>query len=117
LALQNEGSADAFATCGGIGNDTGYRTITEVSVRLVNQNENAGPVTVSCTMVVGFGGGSPPIYSTKSVSLVFGLTNSLVWVPADFGFPYIPWPQVSCQLPPGTGIHYMRTEYNINVGA
>ena len=112
LAVQNEGTTDAFVTCAfnNPAASSGISRITGATVLL--QNLNGASRSVTCTGVNSSATGDPgPAgYVVRSVQVPASDTTStpLAFVIADFpgggiGFPGDTF-SVSCSLPPGVGI-------------
>ncbi len=109
LAVQNEGSGDAFITCSypsGEGRFAGGSPTTRVWQYMVNISAN--PVTVTCTGVAG-----SPASSFQVVKSVVVPANSstaeISWFAADFPGAPTTFPgngafSASCLLPPGAGV-------------
>ena len=112
LAVQNEGSADAFVTCAllNLGYNSGTHRISGGTLYL--QNLGGGSRTVSCTAVNSSAVAAPgsPLYATRSVSVPANANGSteLAFLATDFpGAPFLlpgDTLSVSCNLPPGLGI-------------
>lgn len=113
LAVQNEGSSNAFVTCS-IPLDLGAATFDGVAIYFVNNNEV--DTAINCTMANGGGAGSV-VYIPKSTVVPPGGGNNS-WTPADNGGDeLVPLASFSCNLPPGTGIHMMYAAMEVDVGA
>lgn len=115
LAVQNEGTGTAFVTCSFIGNNATTRRLSLYFI-----NNSAAAQNVSCTMVDGFDTGSTN-FGTKSVSVVANRANqaNIAWDAAtdNANVNYSDLVNVSCQLPPGTGINDTYNYYPQDVGA
>lgn len=123
LAILNEGASNAFVTCsfpGGEDPSASPQTY-EVGVWVINRGGAAR--TVSCTLVDGYESSSAPTedtsYTPKSVEIPAGDAAFLTWSPSELpGDPdFIYNPNLSCLLPPGTGLGYLYFGYNEEVGA
>lgn len=111
LAVQNEGSTDAFVTCAL--NNTGYNAGTTFisSFEIYAQNRNSSTRSITCTAVNSSATASPDtLYVTRTVSVSPSSSNStLIEFTAD-DFPGSPVAlpgdtvAVSCNLVPGMGI-------------
>jgi hypothetical protein len=120
LALQNEGSASAFATCSPAYND--YESSAEgasaFNVRLVNNGPVA--VEVSCTLVDGdISPSAEPVYLPDTVNVAPGATAVISWTQLDYPAPQpdsILRPNVSCALPAGVGIAYVNYYFQRQIG-
>ncbi len=118
LAVQNEGSTDAFVTCAF---SITAGAVTEA--RLVVSTLGGVDVTVRCTGVNGQVG-NEPIYANRSVvAPASGATTALVFTGASFGgtagpfFPRGPLVSMSCALPPGAAINTTLVTLEDEVGA
>lgn len=98
LALQNEGSASAFVTCGQ--QTEPVRAYGRSAVRLVNNTD--APITISCTLIDGYEGGTTPRYLTTTSTLAPRTSGWVIDTPAGgFSTAHIAY---SCVLPPGAGV-------------
>lgn len=111
LAIQNEGSSNAFVTCSmagvrGIIND---EIIDTADYQIYISNLNEEPVTVSCTAVAGIA--SNPAgqqFETKTNTIQPGDEKLFKWTNADFSGVAMPLlVSYSCKLPPGAAINDM----------
>lgn len=112
LAVQNEGSTDAFVTCAL--NNPGYNAgTTFISLLLIYvQNQNSSNRTITCTAVNSSATESPgaPLYLTRTVQVPSSDTEStpITFEAGDFPGSPVALPgdtvMVSCKLLPGTGI-------------
>jgi hypothetical protein len=115
LAVQNEGTADAYVTCGLQGTFLAAPLSTSVAVKL--RNNTAASVAVSCTLTDAGAGLSNPIYFTKTVTLAANAVDvDLGFSSADNGGTAFIYPAFSCALPPGTGISATTQSYPEDVG-
>lgn len=117
LAVGNEGSAPAFVTCALQTDDriSSMAQTTRTAIRLGNVGAS-GSVTINCTFVHGFGGGSAS-YITRSVTIQPGGAPFLEILPADVGGATIRYVQWSCSLPPNAVVYYLNRYYDLEVGA
>ena len=112
LAVQNEGSSNAFVTCAL--NNPGYNTWTTFisSVLIYAQNLNSSSRPITCTAVNSSATASPddPLYAIRTVQVSPSDTNSTLIEFAADDFPGSPAAlpgdtvSVSCTLVPGMGI-------------
>lgn len=115
LAVQNEGTADAFLTCGLEGTFLAVPLSTSVGVKL--RNNTASSVDVSCTLTDARTGLNTPIYFTRTVTLAANATDvDLSFTTADNNGTAFIYPAFSCVLPPGTGISATTQSYPEDVG-
>lgn len=120
LALQNEGSVTAFATCSPAYNDfaSNAEGASAVTIRLINNGPAA--VEVSCTLVDGSVAPSgDPTYLPATVDVSAGASATISWDPTDYPAPQpdsIARPNVSCALPAGVGIGYVNYFFQRQVG-
>lgn len=116
LAVQNEGTELAFVTCSFIGNDT--NTTSRVSLYFINNGPAAA--SVSCTLVSGYDTASNN-FGSKSVSVLAnrGGQANIAWTAAadNSGNPLGSLVNVSCSLPPGTGINDIYNYYQQEIGS
>lgn len=111
LAIQNEGTSNAFVTCAlnNPGNNVGTTFIS--IVQIYAQNLNSGSRSISCTAVNSSATASPdPIYASRTVQVSPSDSNSTLVEFAADDFPGSPsvlpgdTVSVSCTLVPGMGI-------------
>ena len=111
LAIQNEGSSNAFVTCAL--NNPGYNAgTTFISTMLIYaQNQNSTTRSITCTAVNSSATASPDqLYVTRTVSVSPSDTNSTLIEFEAGDFPGSPavlpgdTVSVSCNLVPGMGI-------------
>ena len=116
LAVQNEGTATAFVTCGFVNDATSTGT-RKVFAYFLNNDSAARQVT--CTLVTSVAGATN-LYFTKSITIPANSTGQfLTWeAGVDTGGTYFSrWVALSCSLPVGTGIAYLASFHDSNVGA
>lgn len=103
LAVRNEGTQGAFVSCSLAG------TAGEVhsSVEIVFTNSSAATAQINCTVVSGRTLGPAPQYYTHTVSAPAGLVSGFVHY-FDTAVDPANMINVSCQLPPGTSLDYIR---------
>ncbi len=119
LAIGNEGTSNAFVTCGLVGTEPNRgKVITRVFVRLGNDPEGSSSISVTCTLVHGFGGSAvDAVYVPKTVTVAAGSTNQIEFTPADLGAgATLRYPQISCALPQGGLVHYAASFYTYEIG-
>lgn len=114
LAVQNEGTSNAFVTCSF---NSQYR-ITSVQVYFYNSGTTG---TLNCTGVSGYNTG-PNQFIPKSVSLTGGGPQGLLaWNAADFTGAPAEFPSghfsISCNLLPGMGVNDSYVNFIEDVGA
>jgi len=122
LALQNEGAANAFASCslfspGASASSFLDGEIYAVSINL--DNNGAQAVDVTCTLVVGASRSSANHYFTRTQTLPANSTyNQIAWSQdPDFdGGKIGPPPGISCNLQPGVGIATTSIYYYEEIG-
>lgn len=103
LAVQNEGTSNAFITCSFEG-DT-YDATSVVGIDTYFTNNTAAAVTLSCTGVSGYQGGTNSFVS-MSVSIPANGSGNPFWVAQDFESGLAEGLiSISCSLPPGVGIN------------
>lgn len=109
LAVQNEGSGNAFVTCAfpTFGNGEGPAW-PGLGLVFVNLTESAADVT--CTLVAGFTRDGPVDYLPKTHSVPAGSVDTfMMFLPSELPGQRatINSPNLSCSLPPGVGIQYL----------
>ena len=117
LAVQNEGSTNAFVTCSLPYNDTYVEqpNANGMGLRIVNNTDSE--LLVTCTLVSGFDP-ETAYYVVRNQLIPDHLANVMWFYPSDLpGAPAtIPAPNISCSLPPGVGINYVFYYYDRQVG-
>lgn len=119
LAVQNEGTSNAFVSCGLIEDVSGYSSGAKtVAAYLVNTGTTSA--TINCTLVSGNGRhGDSVLYFPKSATISAGDNSSLIfWSAAadNGGVNFDQVVSVSCQLPPGTGVMQLTNAQDVDVG-
>lgn len=117
LAIQNEGSSDAFVTCAFTLPGAGS---TATSAYIYAKSNDGLEHTVSCTGVTGFATGNNQAVVKTTVLPANGSQGYVGWIATDFtgvtsNFPS-PFFSVSCLLPPGTGLNDTYLQSTIDVG-
>jgi len=116
LAVQNEGSTNAFITCSMTRN---YQTSSVTRFQMYAQTLSGAVTNLSCTFVAGYATGA--IQSVvKTVALpANGSQGSLTWEAADFTGGVFPDTQynLSCNLLPGVGLNDSYLAFQEDVGA
>ena len=115
LAVQNEGTAPAFVTCGLATEGRAY------FVEVVARSTVGTALTLTCTLVNGWDGGTTNGYSTKTVTLpADGGRDGFGWQPQDFGnvgtFAHEAL-SVTCNLPAGANINSLYVDFRREIGA
>lgn len=111
-AVQNEGTADAFVTCS-VPVDISTSELYAVAIYFVNNT--GAEVSIPCTLSNGALGA---VAFFPKVTTGSGPILSNAWTPADNGGdPLAPMMSFSCKLSPGTGVHFLYTAYDVDVGA
>lgn len=117
LAVQNEGSSNAFITCSLLAQ--GLNTITLAGIYAASNDGAAHSLT--CTGITGYNTGTNEAV-VKTVELpASGGQVQLVWEAGDFdGAPAV-FPSslfnVSCNLAPGVGLNDIYTSFSEDVGS
>lgn len=117
LAMQNEGTGNAFLTCGFGGGFNGVPSAKTLSVGFTNLNQQ--PATVNCTLADAQAGVIDPEYFVKSTTVpaTGAPVHLLMWSAAgDNGGVRFTYPAVSCMLPPGVGIQVTNHTYDEEIG-
>jgi hypothetical protein len=112
LAVQNEGTGNAFVTCSFTGQAT---ELADIAVFAINNTDVS--VSLTCTAVTG-GVVTNNTYNTKTIAIpAFGI-QGVGWIGADYGgsVPGVGLFSVSCNLPPGVGIARASIEFQEFVG-
>ncbi len=103
LAVQNEGGAIAFVTCGMKGAFAARPINRMVTITLVNTTPT--PVAATCTLVDGRDLAlSTPVFIPLTRTLSPAMPSTYFWSPANNGGANFIYPALSCGLPPGIGI-------------
>lgn len=114
LSTDNIGTTNQFISCGMQGDDSTGRGADSVFVRVYNGDTVAHDV--QCILVDGYraGGAAIATYTTKTVTLAAGATDTITWVPADIATApaKIYLPQLQCLLPSGTALQYTGKDYS-----
>lgn len=117
LAVVNEGSATAFVTCSIMANNSFSYPQTRVTASFGAMEGASG--TVNCTLVDGLQGGTYTTrYATRSIAVASPQNVRMEWDAETFttGPTGIVIPNISCSLPPGISINYVRNTYEDYVG-
>jgi len=113
LAVQNEGTTDAFVSCSLPGDFTGTGNYLFV-VGLSNLGTTS--ITVNCTYVDGL---TPPIgepaYLPQSVTIAAGSIGFAVWE-SEEGELFTQFANVSCLLPPNAAINVLEVQFEQDNG-
>lgn len=116
-ALQNEGGATSFVTCGlhgqGLASSIGPRA-KRVSIYFINVGN--APVSTTCTAVEALG---EERYVTKTTVTSPGNTQNAIGFTALELDPANGWwrtPAISCSLPPGAGISTIWYHFEQDTG-
>ena len=123
LAVQNEGSANAFVSCSLFSPGapaTSFLHGAIYAVILTLDNDRPDPVDVTCTLVVGASRSPWTRYFPRTVTLPANSTyNQIAWSQdPDFdGGMVNPSPGISCNLEPGVGIADTTVYYNEEIGS
>lgn len=118
LAMQNEGTANAFVTCAFGGAFNGVPSQKTVTVGFTNNTSAA--ITVSCTLADAQAGVINAEYFPKSISVPPNTAPValLLWsAVADNGGVRFTYPAVSCLLPPGIGVQVTNHTYDEEIGS
>ncbi len=110
LAVANEGTTNAFVTCGV---RTTEDTYPANAVELYVTNRNTADVDVSCTLVdgiidntIGFAN-----YYPQTVTATAGVDTAFSW--SGFGSP---WQQISCNVPSKIEVNMLYSSVDEDVG-
>jgi hypothetical protein len=115
LAVQNEGTGDAFVTCSFTG-----QVVELDSAGLYAVNNGSSDATLSCTAVTGLND-SLNEYVTKTITITASDVGGMIWAGADFAgapdtIPGLGLFNVSCKLPPGVGIGSAYVRFQEDIG-
>lgn len=116
LAVQNEGTSNAFVTCSFTRH---WNSNAATGIQMFAQNNTSAAQSLTCTMVTGFSTGANQ-FVPKTVSLPAGGAQvSMSWLPADFSGGIFPDTQysLSCNLLPGEGLNDSYVDFVEDVGA
>jgi hypothetical protein len=118
LALQNEGTANAFVSCNFDGGSSLFSPRTQ-SVSLGLLNRTGVDVNITCTLVNGLDTGTAidAEYVPRTTQVEAHSGSLVEFVVADLnGTPdAIHSPNISCMLPAGTGIGRVQHSYIITL--
>jgi hypothetical protein len=117
LAVQNEGTSNAFVTCS-FNRHWNSNAATEID--MYAQNNASVAQSLTCTLVAGIATGTSNQYVSKTVSLPAGGAQVIMtWLPADFSGGVFPDTQysMSCNLLPGVGLNDSYVSFVEFVGA
>jgi hypothetical protein len=117
---RNEGTTNQFVICG-MG---GYEQDTVLRMALLYTSTDGLAHSMSCTGVTGLtGSASPPLYSTKTVSIAATGYSFASWGAEDFGGSEGDLIagganlSVTCTLPPNVALQGFESEQLVDVGA
>ena len=115
LAVQNEGTGDAFVTC----SFTGQLIELDIAT-LAAVNNGSSDATLSCTAVTGRNA-SVNEYVTKTITVPASGVAHMSWAGADFAgapdtIPGASLFNLSCKLPPGVGIGSAHVGFDEDIG-
>ena len=109
LAIQNEGTTNAFLTCSSQG---GFNPVAVDSAVVIVRNLNASTVDISCTLVDGPLPGVAS-YFTKTISLPPDLFGVVGWEPSEYGLTTFSGSEnFSCKVPPGVEVNVVGFGYH-----
>lgn len=113
LAIQNEGTADAFMTCSPV--SLQGNALHGSGHGLVLVNVTAANLDVTCTGVSGPDSGAN--YMPKTATVPAGGSASINWLGMDgVDALNIHTMNMSCHIPPGIGIRTVYTKQVVDVG-
>lgn len=120
LAVQNEGTTNAFVTCSFLSQGSIDSSTTNPNDVLVYFNSVSGTnVPISCTGVSGYAGGANE-FVVKSVIVPANGQAQITWNSADFAGAPANFPSglfsISCNLPPGGAINDTRMTFREEIG-
>ena len=118
LAMQNEGTANAFVTCAFGGAFNGVPSQKTVTVGFTNNT--SAEITVNCTLADAQAGVINAEYFPKSIAVPpnNAPVALLLWsAVADNGGVRFTYPAVSCLLPPGVGVQVTNHTYDEEIGS
>ncbi|MEP6632702.1 MAG: hypothetical protein ABJA62_00680 [Luteimonas sp.] len=116
LAVQNEGTSNAFITCSFTRH---FNAVAATAITMYSQNNSAAAKDLTCTLVTGHAGG-PTQFVAKTVTLpADGTQKFMRWLAADFTGGTFPDEQYSmtCNLLPGVGLNDSYLSFDEDVGA
>ena len=116
LAIQNEGTANAFVTCSPT--SLQYAEASSGGHGVFFKNDSDAGVTIGCTGVMGASDWSTE-YSPRSVTIAANDTGAIYWEPTDFptnGSSSQTTFNVSCTLAPGVGLRTVYINQLIEIG-
>lgn len=116
LAVQNEGTSNAFITCSFTRH---FNSAAATSITVYAQNNSAAAKDLTCTLVTGHATESNQ-FVAKTVNLLPGGAQKFMqWLPVDFNGGSFPDSQYSmtCNLLPGVGLNDSYLDFDEDVGA
>lgn len=118
LAMQNEGTGNAFVTCGFGGVFNGVPSQKTLSVGFTNIT--GAEIAVSCTLVNALAGVQNPQFFPKSIAVppAGAPVTLLLWSATnDNGGTLFTYPAASCLLPPGVGVVNTLHTFDEEIGS
>jgi hypothetical protein len=117
LAVQNEGTANAFVTCSFSSeyDVDDRRQVSYFGAWMINKSTT--PKTVSCTGVAGYDSYDGNVYVSRTITLPANGTTQgeMFFEPVDNGGQgYYPLVSMSCSIPPGVGINDTYVGYVVS---
>jgi hypothetical protein len=115
LAIQNEGTSNAFVSCSLLGQDSHPWSTTKVAIWATNNDD--APHTLTCTGISGYNTG-PNIAVVKTINIPASGQGppdvAVAWLPEDgvLGRLF----SVSCILPPGVSLNDIMIDFIEDVG-
>lgn len=118
LAIQNEGTSNAFVTCAFTQT---VSDLTAINASIYAKSNDNAAHTVTCTGVAGFAGSTTQASVKTRTVPADGGQVSISWSPSDFTGSTTNLPSylfsVSCMLPPGSGLNDTYIANEIDVGS
>lgn len=117
LAVQNEGTSNAFITCA-FAVELSQAVPGSESLSTWYHNANATDVDLTCTAVSGYQTGTNEFVS-ETITITAGNQGQIFWEDADFASGIEGLIAISCNLPPGVGVNdtYMNWDEDDAAGA
>lgn len=111
LAVQNEGTTEAFLTCNFISQGREYASVDNPTWLMAWFSARDGVAReIRCTLVTGFGTGNNTYIAKAATLAADGTLRPLGWSGGDFGDGSVAQMpsgaiSLSCMLPPGVAMH------------
>jgi len=121
LAVQNEGTSTAFVTCSFLSQGEPSFSFYNFATAYVYVSSTSGSdIVVNCTGVAGTTTQNSEYVVRSATAPANGNQIAIFWIATDFAGSPDRFPSglfsVSCQLPPGAAINYLRAIFSEEIG-